>query len=135
MLGEFFAAKEDEIDEVLDEGPFGRARPTVEAKTVSSVSIATLGEILGAGSYDDLFERVDGPQAASGESGIDRVPDEVRDALASADDLDAVADRWAATDEMDDWQGSDVRDVVRDLAVMAQQARQTDQQIWFWWSL
>jgi hypothetical protein len=68
MLGEFFAAKEDEIDEVLDEGPFGRARPTVEAKTVSSVSIATLGEILGAGSYDDLFERVDG---ASGESGIE----------------------------------------------------------------
>jgi hypothetical protein len=136
VLGEFFASKADEIDDAFVEGgPYGRRSPTVEAKTISSVSIATLGEILGAGTYDDLFERIEGPQAASGEAGIDQVPDEVRNALASADDLDAIADRWAATEEMVDWEPADVREVVRDLSRLARIARDADHHIWFWWSL
>jgi hypothetical protein len=46
MLGEFFAVDPADIDSVLlDKGPAGRF-PTVEAKSVDSVSISTLGEIL-----------------------------------------------------------------------------------------
>jgi len=133
VLGEFFAAQPSEIDDLLDEGPSGRA--TVEAKTVSSVSIATLGEVLGVGTYDDLFERIEGPQAESGESGIDRVPEEMRDALASSPDPDSIADRWGATDELAEWQPADVREVVRELARLAQEARQQEAQLWFWWAV
>ena len=135
MLGEFFAANAQDLDNALiDDGALDRIS-TVEAKTVSAVSIATLAEILEAGSYDELLERIEGPQAQDGESGIDRVPDDVRDALASSDDLDAVAERWWTTDEMSDWEESDVRDVVRELAHLAAEARRTDQQLYFWWSL
>jgi hypothetical protein len=135
MLGEFFACKADEIDDTLvEEGPYGRF-PTIEAKTVSSVSIATLGATLDVGTYDELVERIEGPQAAHGETGIDQVPGELRDALAASADLDAVAVRWGATDEMADWQATDVRKVIGDLSLLARQAREADQQLWFWWSL
>jgi hypothetical protein len=137
MLGEFFTATPDEIDErLIGEGPYSRF-PTVEAKTVSSVSISTLGECLGAGAYAELFERIESRQAAHGEAGIDQVPREIRDALADAEDLDAVAERWAATDElkMDGWEPVETRQVVGDLARLAREARDAEQPVWFWWSL
>jgi hypothetical protein len=134
VLGEFFASRVDEVDDVLiEEGPYGRF-PTIEAKTVSSVSIATSGEILNTGTHDELFERIEGPQAAHGEAGLGQVPNEVRDALASTHKLDAVAERWGTIDEMADWRPSDVRELIRDLALLARQAREADQQLWFWWS-
>lgn len=44
---EFFSARADDIDEALVErGAYGRF-PTVEAKGLTEVSLATLGEILG----------------------------------------------------------------------------------------
>jgi hypothetical protein len=65
VLGEFFASRVDGVDDALiEEGPYGRF-PTIEAKIVSSVSIATLGEILNTGTHDELFERIEGPQAAA----------------------------------------------------------------------
>jgi histidyl-tRNA synthetase len=137
VLGEFFAAREDEIDKTLvEEGPFERFE-TVEAKTVSSVSIATLGEILGAGGYDDLFERADeeARQAAGGEAGIDAVLPEIQRALAAASDIDAIAARWAATDELADWEPGEVREVVQLLARLARQAEDQGRLLWFWWSL
>ena len=135
MLGEFFAARPDEIDDdVVARGPSQRFE-IVEAKTVSTVSISTLGEILGAGSYDELYERVDaGPRIESHEAGIDVIPDDVRDRLADVD-VDAIAERWWATDEMRDWDPADVRDVVEKLAALAREARTTRRGLWFWWSL
>jgi hypothetical protein len=136
MLGEFFAARADEVDDaVVEDGPFGRYE-TVEAKTVSSVSIATLGEILGAGTYDALVESASsGPQAPDGESGVDPVPREITEALATATDLDAAAAAWAKTDEMADWDRDDVREVIRELAALSVKARATERDLWFWWSL
>jgi hypothetical protein len=135
VLGEFFVADEADIDDALiEEGPYGRFT-TVEAKTVSSVSIATLGEILGAGTYEALLDRVEGPQATSGEAGLDAVPPEMRDALAAADDLDSAADAWGASEEMAEWERDEVREVVGELAKLARQAREANQQLWFWWSL
>ena len=136
MLGEFFAARADEVDDALvEDGPFGRYE-TVEAKTVSSVSIATLGEILGAGTYDSLVEAASsGLQAPHGESGVDPVPSEITAALATATDLDSIAAEWAMTDEMVDWDRDDVRDVIRELAGLATKAQVTERELWFWWSV
>jgi hypothetical protein len=136
MLGEFFAASEAEIDDaVLEAGPGGRFE-TVEAKTVSSVSIATLGELIGVGTYDALFDMVDaGRLADDGESGIDVVPESLRDALASAADPAQIAGRWHETDEMRDWSAEEIRDVLANLVSLAQRARGTGAQLWFWWSL
>jgi hypothetical protein len=138
MLGEFFPAREDEINQTLvAEGPFERFE-TVEAKAVSSVSIATLGEIVGAGTYDELFDRADDEarQSEDGEAGIDAVLPEIQQALAGTTDLDSVARRWAATDELADWVPPDnVVEVVRELADLARRAHADGRRLWFWWSL
>jgi hypothetical protein len=136
VLGEFFAARADEVDDgLVEHGPLGRYE-TVEAKTVSSVSIATLGEILGVGAYDDLVEAASsGPQAPHGESGIDPVPGEITAALARATDLDSVVAAWATTDEMVDWDRGLVRNVVRELAALATKAQAAERELWFWWSV
>jgi hypothetical protein len=58
VLGEFFAARSEDLDEALvEEGPYGRLS-TVEAKGLTEVSLATLGEILGVGTYDELVGRI-----------------------------------------------------------------------------
>jgi hypothetical protein len=137
MLGEFFAAGEDEIDATLvTEGPFERFE-TIEAKTINSVSIATLGEIVGAGTYDELFDRADAEarQSDDGGSGIDAVLPQIQQALAEATDLDSLARRWGATDELADWwRPDDVLAVVRELADMSRRAQSDGRRLWFWWS-
>jgi hypothetical protein len=134
VLGEFFAATTIN-DTLVEDGPFGRY-DTVTAKTVSAVSIATLGVILEIGTYDEVSELVDqGLLAEHGEMGIDAVPPSLRDALASETDLAGVANRWHDTDEMRDWPNRDVVQVVTDLAALARRARSDGMQLWFWWSL
>src|SRR5262245_38737605 len=137
MLGEFFAAKPDEIEPVVEAGPFDRFE-TVEAKGLTEVSLATLGEIMELGEYDDLVEGLAaGPQAESGEAGVLILPIEFRDALAAIVDVDAVATSWAATEELelDQWQVSDAAEVLRDLAGIARRAQAASQQVFYWWSL
>jgi hypothetical protein len=137
VLGEFFAADPADVNsDLLDEGPAGRY-PSVEAKTVDPVSISTLGEILGVGSYDELIDEVsEGPEAASGEAGLFTIPLKMRDALA-APDLDAatLAAEWGATEELSAWPIEDVQTVVRELAGLARRAMGESQQLFFWWSL
>jgi hypothetical protein len=137
VLGEFFAARPEDItDDLVEEGPFERL-PTIEAKGLSEVTTATLGAILAVGTYDDLVERASaGPQTEDGHAGVLAIPSEVRDALAAADDdLDQVATRWAATDELRDWPPDDVRRVLRELSLLAREARSSGRQLWYWWSL
>jgi hypothetical protein len=109
----------------------------VEAKSVDPVSISTLGEILGIGSYDDLIDEVsEGPEAASGEAGLFIVPTRMRDALATAElDLATVAVQWHATEELSAWPAEDVQEVVRELAALALRAAGESQEVFFWWSL
>jgi len=136
VLGEFFAARSDDIDDaVVDGGPMNRFE-TVEAKTISSVSIATLGEVLGIGTYEDVFDVVDqGRLADHGEAGVDVVPDSLRDALASEHDSARVAELWHDTDEMRDWSAEEVLEVINELAALARRASAADLRLWFWWSL
>jgi hypothetical protein len=137
VLGEFFAADSADVDDALvEDGPAERY-PVVEAKTVDPVSISTLGEILGIGSYDDLIDEVsEGPEAESGEAGLFTIPSRMRDALAEPElDATSVAARWGATEELSAWPTEDVETVVRELAALARRAAAESQQIFFWWSL
>jgi hypothetical protein len=136
MLGAFFAARTEDLDDrLVEEGPFERL-PTIEAKNLSEVTFATLGEIVGVGTYDDLVERATkGPQAESGEAGVLSVPSEIRDALAEADDLAPVTARWAATEELEGFWPDELQDVLRDVSQLARNARAAGQELWYWWSL
>jgi hypothetical protein len=137
VLGEFFAARRDEIDDrLVEEGPHGRF-PIVEAK-VSHVAIATLGEILGAGTYDELALAMEGRGAESGEAALFRVPSQVRDRLAATgDDLDSAAVSWASTEELslDRWSAEAALEVLRALTQLARQGRAEGRELWYWWSL
>jgi hypothetical protein len=138
VLGEFFAARPEDIDEALvANGPYGRLT-TVEAKGLSEVSLATLGEILGVGTYDDLVNRIaEGPQAESGEAGVLTIPSNLRDAFSGEADLDAAASLWVATDELslDGWRKEDALDVLRELSELARTATTETRELWYWWSL
>lgn len=138
MLGEFFAARAEDIDDVLvADGPYGRLQ-TVEAKGLTEVSLATLGETMGAGTYEDLVDPIaEGPQTESGEAGVLTIPTKLRDALAGDVDLDAVAARWAATEELslDGWRKEDALEVLRGLGELARAAALDGREVWYWWSL
>ena len=138
MLGEFFAARAEDIDDgLVEHGPYGRLR-LVEAKGLTPVSLATLGEILGAGTYDQLVEPIsEGPAAESEEAGLLTIPTGFRDALAEAKDLDIVAERWAATEELsrDGWSAEESREILGELSALARNAAAESRELWYWWSL
>jgi hypothetical protein len=138
VLGEFFTARVHEIDDALVEGgPHGRL-PTVEAKGLTEVSLAALGETLDVGTYDDLVEQIaEGPQTESGEAGILTIPSDFRNKLGVVHDLDPIAEQWSATEELraDGWRKPDTLQVLRELTELARSAMSDGRELWYWWSL
>ena len=137
MLGEFFAARESEIDDELLEAPYERLE-TVEANGLSEVNFATLGEILGLGTYDELVDRFTATGLADNDDvGLYGLPRDFRDALAALDDVGSAARRWVDTDElrMDEWQVEDGERVLREVSALARRARDEQRELWYWWSL
>jgi len=137
VLGEFFAAREDEIDDELLEAPYERLE-TVEAKGLSHVNFATLGEILGLGAYEVLVDRFPLTGSADNdETGVFGLPRDFRDALAELVDVGGAARRWVATEElrMDEWQVEDGERVLREVSALARAAREEQRDLWYWWSL
>jgi hypothetical protein len=134
----FFAARDEEVDQTLVEKGPGLDFLGVEAKMVSPVEVATLGEIIGAGTYEQLFGEMSGSEreGSDGACGLCRVPAEIRDGLANAD-VERVAARWAATEEIQasGWQADNVRDTVAELRSLAGQARSEGKHLWVWWSV
>lgn len=137
MLGEFFVCDSDEIDEALLAGGPAARHAVVTANGLGPVEIATLGHILGAGSYADLLDlSADVHQEAdSGEAGVVSVPAAVCDALAAAADLPAVAEQWAETEELrlSRWQPSDALGVLTQLSRLVES--RVGKPVWYWWSL
>ena len=75
--------------------------------------------------------------AEHGDGGVFPLPDAYRDALASVEDVDEIAAKWAATEELtlDRWQASDAAAVLRDVTVLARNASDGGDDLLFWWSL
>jgi hypothetical protein len=137
MLGEFFVASDLEIDDGLAEtGPHGRF-PAVEANGLSHVPIARLGELLGAGSYDDLLQEIEARPSASGEAVLFRIGRSIRDAIAVVDGRADAASAWAATDELrlSGWSSEPAEELLGRLAELSQAARGVEKDLWYWWSL
>ena len=137
MLGEFFAARESEIDDELLDAPFERLQ-TVEAKGLTDINFARLGEILGLGTYEDLVDQFTATGRADDDDvGLYRLPRDFRDALAGLVDIGSAARRWVATEElrMDEWQFEDGESVLREVSALARRAREEHSELWYWWSL
>ena len=131
----FFAARADQITEaVVEHGP-GPEFSAVEAKMMSPVEVASLGEIVGAGSYEQLIALISTSEreGRNGTTGLYFVPGDIGDGLVQAD-LETVSGRWAATEEMQAWPLDDVRATLTALRDLASAARSQDKELWVWWS-
>jgi len=137
VLGEFFAARESEIDDQLLEAPYERLE-TVEATGLSEVSLARLGEILGLGTYDDLVDHfvLTGP-ADNDEVGLYRLPRNFDDALAGLVEVGSAARRWVFDRGTAEGRvaGRDGERVLREVSALARRARDEQRELWYWWSL
>jgi hypothetical protein len=137
VLGELFLAGRDDLDqELIGSGPSGR-RACVAAKGLTPVSIATLGELLGVGSYEEILGQAGAEhyEAESGVSGVWDVPDGLGRGLLASENLQSVAERWVATEELrlDGWGVSDGVSVLTGLSQLLGR-RQDGEQLWYWWS-
>ncbi|MGH3025253.1 MAG: hypothetical protein ACRDLR_02255, partial [Gaiellaceae bacterium] len=94
-------------------------------------------EILGTGTYAEVFgeSASEHREAESGESGVFAVPAALGDALARSVDLAGVAERWAATEELERsrWTPADALGVLRELAQLTES--RDGRTLWYWWSL
>jgi hypothetical protein len=132
VLGEFFALRPGEdVGPYIEDGPWERTH-TVEAKTLSEVSIGTLAALLG------IDEEV-GEQQVYGEgdeSGAFPLPDSFRDAVVSGVPEDVVV-KWAASEEMeaDHWTAGLARETLTELQSLARQAQGDGRSLWFYWSV
>jgi len=137
VLGEFFAASPDSVVQFVEDGPFDRTR-TVEAKGLTEVSLATLGEILGLGEYDSLVDVIgDGIDAEGGEAGVLPIPGAMRDALARLDDVGRVSTAWVHTEELaaDGWRPDEAAVVLREVGALAREACAAGRSLFYWWSI
>ena len=133
--GEFFALDPRLVDAAfVEDGPSGRV-PYVEANV--GPELAWLGEILGVDSSGDLLDRFeqDARRAEHGQAWLVRLPTELRDALGTLETVDAVAERWAATEELADWSTEVVRELVLELRDLAAGAKRDGAELWLWTSL
>lgn len=135
MLGEFFTCGAEEIDtDLLNSGPRGRF-PTVEASGLTPVTLARLGMLLDAGDYAELLAQTVAyhRESRSGTSGILVVPAGVCAQLQQAEVV-AVAEQWAATDELrrSRWSVEAAAHVLRELRGLSGEAQTPT---WYWWSI
>ena len=98
--------------------------------------IATLGQLLGCGSYADLLSAVAGGATESGEAGYFSVPASIRDALAGATGFEETAKSWASAEEpaLSGWNDTNALVLLSELGELARTARLDGEELWYWWS-
>jgi hypothetical protein len=137
---EFFALHESEIDQrLLDEGPDGGAG-SVEAGNIHTIELAALAGVLGIGDPAEVELRLeeDLRVASHYEASLLVIPRALLDALASADELTLLAERWtAASKELrrDGWSTAEVAALLSSLRTLAQDAAGTGRDVALWISL
>ena len=138
VLGEFFLCSRDDLDqELIGFGPSGRVA-CVSAKGLTPVNIASLGALLGVGTYNEVFDQcgAEHHEAETGESGVWDVPATVGQALLKSGSLEPVAQQWVATEQLrlDGWRASDGLSVLTQLSHLLSR-QEEGQALWYWWSL
>ncbi|MFD4671625.1 hypothetical protein ACFWNN_17950 [Lentzea sp. NPDC058450] len=137
VLYDYFAAPTDELAATaIDGGPVHRF-PTVETKSLDpAVVMGQLEELLTGRSYDEIS---DDPRCGEdvaiehdGEVLVLTVTDGLRDALAAAGDLDEVAVRWAAIEELDGFDPEVLAEILRDLRSLAAEAKKNGERLYCW---
>lgn len=142
MLTDLIAATPEEAEAILHTQGHANVWPTLDAKTVDQVKLASLAFILkGKVPKDDavidymktfknlLTASDDGPW-------IDLVSMDLRDSLANLpeDQVEIVAKSWAATEEakLDRWNPNDVAHFLRQLSAFAASARAEKRSLLLW---
>jgi hypothetical protein len=115
----------------------------VEFKGISTIMLAILHELISGVPYETSSKQFERPALIdpweSKEEGLFRLTtDFVASLRAIADSsLGQVAIGWAATEEMqlDNVTAADCEMVLRELIRLAKDARQTQRDMYYWWSL
>jgi len=142
MLTDLISARAEEAQAILSTPGHANIWPTLEAKTVDQVKLASLAFILKGKPLDDgpvieymkTFENL----ASAGEEGpwLNLLPIDLVEYLARLrdDQIAAVATAWAATEEarLDRWNAKEVESFVRELSAFAGSARAQDRMVMLW---
>jgi hypothetical protein len=149
MLIDLVAAKPEDAEVILSNLGHASIWPTLEAKTVDQVKLASLAFILRTkplipdvigeyikviGEYIKEFK----PLASGGDEGpwIDQLPDElVKDLVALRDEqIPSVAAAWAVTEEakLDRWNAKDAEAFLRELSAFAASAVAQGRSVLLW---
>lgn len=132
----FIAPDDGAAAGLIDSGPNGDGCQVNDVDP--AVALGTLEALLTAAEYDDLDdeERRGGLVASADdyERMVLSVTDGLRDALAVADDarVDDIASAWVVTEELAGAASGDMADVIRELAALSRQAKESGQHLYCW---
>lgn len=139
VLTEFFVADADQAAALAVPGPLDSDVPTLLAKSIDPVKVATLYQI--AAGLTEEVDETDDPVDTKRPEGpwLVVIRDEVTSAFAAVSDdlLPSVSQQWAATEEwtLDGGTANDLLPVVRGLRDLARQAQPPDRRLYLWMSL
>ena len=145
MLSDLIAATAEDAQSILSTPAHANVWPTLEAKTVDRVKLASLALLLRDKLPDDepVIQYMKSFQslADGGEEGpwIELVPTDLVDDLAKLQDdrVQAVAAAWANTEEarLDGWSAKHAASFLHELSVFAGSARAQGRMVLLWISL
>jgi hypothetical protein len=143
-LTDYFIAADDDAARTAGVlGPIPAEFVTVEAKNLDPVvTLGTFAAILTGRDYDEVTAHPRHGHAItdtgpSADSFVITVPDDLRDALAAADDhlLARTARQWASTEELTGFRPENLADFTKELAALAREAHAGGQHLYCWWAL
>lgn len=145
VLTDYFIAKDDQHAaraHTNPAGPKGAGFKTAESKGIDPVvTLAMLDQVVtGRDALEWIKSGAPDSTVAGSESDehwVFRVYDHHRAVLEGIrdDQIEDVARRWGATEELRDWKPRDVAAILRDLVRLARTARATGQGLYCWVSL
>jgi hypothetical protein len=145
MRTDVVVADSDEAQAVADTDGPAADRDGFTFNGFDHVQLCTLLSLLKAGEpgaeFERYLDRIQVVNASSGEWPVVSVvlPQLVAEVATvtglDEDEFEALAARWAATEEFVGWSGSDVRDLLRDLGDLAETASLQDKCLIIWRSV
>ncbi len=131
-----------EIDDASTLGNY-RHLPHADFKGITHIELAELANAINGADVDAMVDLLSKPELldprGSNETGLHRFPESFADSLAAIteNDIVAISDRWASSEEMTYHQASanDCAAVLRELVRLAKIADASNAHLYLWWSL